>query len=108
MTDQNPEENIVMPSKTMILLKASTIAMGIVFVVLLIAFLLIKQKRSGQKISKCADFLETQISGEIKEMKIDGSSIIILTKPNEAKTQEIIKINSNCAKIINRIQFNAF
>jgi hypothetical protein len=107
MTQQNPEEDIPMPSKTMILLKASTIALGIFFVVLIIAFLLIKQKRSGQTINKCANFLETQISGEIKEMKISGNSIIILTKPNQAKTQEIIKIDSNCAKIINRIQFHA-
>ncbi|MFT6077358.1 MAG: hypothetical protein ACJA02_000299 [Myxococcota bacterium] len=107
MIKENPEENIIMPSKTMILLKASTIAMGIVFVVLLIAFLLIQQKRSGQIVNKCDDFLETQISGEIKEIKIDGNSIIILTKQNRDKKQEIIRINSNCAKIINRIQFNA-
>jgi hypothetical protein len=105
---ENPEENISIPSKSLIFLKATTIAMGIVFVVLLIAFFLIKQKKSSPKISKCSDFLETEISGKIQEMTISGNYIIVLTEQNpKTKKQEIIKIDSKCSTIKNKIQFNA-
>ena len=92
-------------NKSLIFLKASVIGMGIVFVVALFAFVIIKQKRSSQKIESCKNFLQLQITGEVDKMELQGSNIIILTKPNpKTKKQEIIKINSNCTSVINRIE----
>ena len=83
-------KEIKSPNKSLIFLKASTIAMGLIFVVLLIALILIKQKKSHQKINNCADFLQLKIVGEVDKMEFQGSNIIILTKPNfKTKKQEI-------------------
>jgi hypothetical protein len=92
-------------NKSLIFLKASVIAMGIFFLVALFAFVIIKQKRSSQKIDSCKNFLQLQIAGEVDKMELQGSNIIILTKPNsKTKKQEIIKIDSNCTSVINRIE----
>ncbi len=94
-------------NKSLIFLKASTIAMGLVFVVLLIALILIKQKKSHQQVQSCADFIQLKITGEVDKMELQGSNIIILTKPNyKTKKQEIIKIDSNCVTVINRIELS--
>lgn len=92
-------------NKSLILLKASVIGMGIVFVVALFAFIIIKQKKIGQKTNNCQKYLQLQIAGEISQMELQGNNIIILTKPNiKTKIQEIIKIDSNCTTILNRIE----
>jgi len=92
-------------NKSLIFLKASVIAMGIVFVVALFAFVIIKQKKSSQKIESCKNFLQLQIAGEVDKMELQGNNIIILTKPNsKTKKQEIIKIDSGCTSVINRIE----
>ena len=79
--------------------------MGVVFVVLIIALVFIKQKKSQQQVKNCTDFLQLQIAGEVDKIEVQGNNIIILTKPNLKTTrQEIIKIDSNCVKVINRIE----
>jgi hypothetical protein len=94
-------------TKSLILVKATTIALGIVLVVLMMVLLIVSQKEPKQKANNCAEFLQINITGEVEQMTIDGKHITILTKKNQKnKTQEIIKIDSNCAKIINHIKFN--
>ncbi|MES2677301.1 MAG: hypothetical protein V4612_03175 [Pseudomonadota bacterium] len=100
MTNETKSAN-----KSLIFLKASTIAMGLVFVVLLIALILIKQKKSSLQTSNCESFLQLKIAGEVDKIELQGNNIIILTKPNpKTKKQEIVKIDSNCTTIINRIE----
>lgn len=142
---ENISEEI--PSKSLIFLKALVIGMGIVFVVLLFALILIKQKKSnlrfgqennstsnfssngnasqdvphfvenpnfyvkktygGNNQTNCTDFLQLKVEGEIEQMQLQNDVIIILTKPNlKTKKQEIIRIDSNCSKVINRIEIN--
>ena len=94
-------------NKSLIFLKSSVIGMGLVFVVLLVALILIKQKKSHLQANNCSDLLQLQIAGEVDKMELQGSNIIILTKPNsKTKKQEIIKVDSNCASIINRIELS--
>ena len=94
-------------NKSLIFLKASVIGMGIVFVVMLFAFIIIKQKKAATQSDSCQKFLQLQTTGEVDKMELQGSNIIILTKPNaKTKKQEIIKIDSNCTSIINRIELS--
>jgi hypothetical protein len=92
-------------NKSLIFLKSSVIALGIVFVVMIFSFAIITQKKSNKKIEACKNFLALQIAGEVDKIELQGNNIIILTKPNsKTKKQEIIKIDSNCASVINRIE----
>jgi hypothetical protein len=55
-------------------------------------FFLIKQKKSHQQVNNCSDFLQLKIAGKVDKIHLQGSSIIILTKPNlKTKKQEIMK-----------------
>lgn len=95
------------PSKSFIFLKASVVAMGIVFLVLLAVLIILKSKKPTQKISNCETFLKVQIAEEIEDMEIQGNQITILTKFNsKTKKQEIIKFDSSCLKITNKIELN--
>ena len=81
--------------------------MGIVFVVLAVALVFMKQKKVAKISNNCHKFLQLKVSGDVKEMQLQGNNIIILTKPNlVTKKQEIIKIDSNCAVIINKIELS--
>jgi hypothetical protein len=100
-------------SHSLVFLKASVIAMGIVFLVMLVALIIVKQKKSTtqnmeQNMAKndgCQKFLQLKIAGEVDKMELQGNNIIILTKPNnQTKTQEIIKIDSHCTSVINHIE----
>lgn len=96
-------------SKSLVFLKASVIAMGIVFVVLLAALIILKSKKPTQKVSNCESFLKVQVTEEIEDMEIQNNQIIVLTKFNsKTKKQEIIKFDSSCLKITNRIELNVF
>jgi hypothetical protein len=88
-------------------LKASVFAMGIVFVVLLVVLVFLSQKKHKEKKVSCSEFLQIKIGAPIADMQLQRGNIIVLTKMNEATNkQEIIKINSNCNKIINRVEFS--
>ena len=94
-------------NKSLVFLKSSVLAMGIVFVVMVIALFFIKQKKVDKISNNCQKFLQLTIAGDVQEMNLQGNYIIILTKPNSiTKRQEIIKIDSNCAVVINKIELN--
>ncbi|MCE3255324.1 MAG: hypothetical protein K0R25_818 [Rickettsiaceae bacterium] len=94
-------------NKSLIFLKSSVIALGIVFMVLFVVLIFAKQKKSVQKSRDCQDFLQLKILGEVEKMELQGSNIIILTKRN-SKTgkQEIVKIDGNCTSVISRIELS--
>ncbi len=96
------------PTKSLIFLKASVIAFGIVFLVLFAALLILKAKKSDQKpVSNCEKLLQLEITGEVEKMEAQGNSLTILTKLNpKTRKQEIIKFDNNCVKIINRIELD--
>ena len=92
-------------NKSLIFLKSSVIAMGIVFIVLIFSFILIKQKKSNQKTNDCPQLIQLKVDNQIEKMELQNNNIIILTKYNpRTNTQEIIKIDSNCTRIINHIK----
>ena len=94
-------------NKSLIFLKSSVVAMGIIFVVLFVALIFVRQKKVNKISANCQKFLQLQILGEVQKMELQGNNIIILTSPNRAtKKQEIIKIDSNCVAIINKIELN--
>ena len=94
-------------NKSLVFLKSSVLAMGIVFVVMVIALFAMKQKKVDKISNNCQKFLQLTIAGDVQEMNLQGNYIIILTKPNSiTKRQEIIKIDSNCSVVINKIELN--
>ena len=94
-------------NKPLIFLKATTIALGIVLMVLVIALIIASQRKSSTKISSCQDYLEINLAGKVEQMEVSKGEIVILTKADEKnRTQEIIKLNSNCVKVINRIKIS--
>ena len=90
------------PDKSLIFIKATVIALGIVLIVSFpVLFVLLKNKEKNTEIN-CPN-LAIKISGKIAEFKTEENSVIILTESDKHKNQEIIKIdNRNCPKIINR------
>ncbi len=108
-TKSQVKNQIKIPNKSLIFLKSSVVVMGIFFIVLFFALIILKQKKSTSKENICQKYLKLEEVGEIDKMELQGNNIIILTKPNsktqnQPKKQEIIKIDSNCLAIINRIE----
>ncbi len=104
---QEIKDEINFVHKPLIFLKASVLGMGIVFVVLIFAFVFIKQKKSNKKVDNCQKFLQLNVSGEVDKIELQGNQIIILTKFNsKTNKQEIIKIDSNCAAVISKIELS--
>ena len=98
--------NNAAPSKSLIFLKSSVIALGLVFIVLLTTLIVVKGKKDQKKITSCKEFLNQKLTDEIAELKIGDKNIIILTKKNsKTNQQEILTLSNNCAKIINHYQF---
>jgi len=88
-------------NKSLIFIKATVIALGIVLIVSIPALFILKNKQKSSEIN-CPD-LTIKISGKIAEFKTEENSVIILTTVDGSQKQEVIKIdNYNCPKIINR------
>jgi len=89
------------PDKSLIFIKATVIALGIVLITSIPALFILKNRQKNHEIN-CSN-LEIKINSKIAEFKTEENSIIILTEADKQKKQEIIKIdNRNCPKIINR------
>jgi hypothetical protein len=92
--------------KSLILLKSTVIGLFIVLITLMIAFVIIKNKRA-QKIdltSKCSDYKEVTLQGKIAKIILKNNRIIILTEVKElTQSQEIIILDARCGNEINRI-----
>lgn len=90
------------PDKSLIFIKSTVIALGIVLIALIPALFALKNKQKHSE-NNCPA-LTVQISNKIAEFKTEENSVIILTQTNKQKEQEVIKIdNRHCPKIINRL-----
>jgi hypothetical protein len=88
-------------AKSLIFIKASVIALGIVFVVLVAALFILKTKQV--KSEKNCQELEVKISTKIQEFKSEENSLTIITEANKSGQIEVIKIdNRSCPKIVNK------
>lgn len=95
-------------NKGLIFLKSSVIALGLVFLVLLVLLLILKtHENETPKIAEnsCNKEQIIDLNNEIDEI-IDGKSeIIILTEP-KASQQQLLILDKNCGVVKQKIQFN--
>jgi len=97
--------------KGVIFMRSLVISLGIILLVLLAAFFLLKFNRDKTlaEANKCDNNLLIQIGDQIEKMELQGSNIVVLTKFNkDFGTQEIIKFDSNCGKIISKTTFQKY
>lgn len=93
-------------SKPGILLKSSVYSLGIVLVVLVVAFFIILQNKNNASIYKKEECQKKaiKINGKIEKIAISKSEIIAITT-NKKGDQEIIKIEKNCLNEVSRNKF---
>lgn len=91
--------------KNLIFLKSSVIALGIVFVVALLALVMVKNRNSSKvQASKCSDTALVTISQNIERVEFRDNYIFVVTNPNlKTGEQEIVKIDANCGVVLSRI-----
>lgn len=101
-----PEETIKTIGKGLIFLKASVVAMGIIFAVLLITLIFVKKNKNQQEKNNCPQYSILEITNGIAKMELQGSNNIIILTNKDPKTgsQKIIKIDSHCYDIINSLE----
>lgn len=102
--------NYQRPSKTLLLLKSTVVALFITLAVLVIAFVAIKAKGGKNFLAnfaqeKCVESSAIQIPAHIEKMELKDKIITILTKANKSNLQEIVRINAVCGNELNRISF---
>lgn len=109
---QNNQENnqaveaYIPPSKGLIMLKATVFALGLVFVVLLFAFILVKNKgykKQDAALSDCTSTKTILLEEEVQKVELQDGVIVVLTKENKNKIQQIIRIGATCGQEINRV-----
>ena len=97
------------PSKGLIMIKSTVFALSIVLVVLLVAFVLVKNKRGKTMqdvTTECSQVKTILIDKKIQKMEIQNGIITLLTKVDKgSNTQQIIRVESACGNEINRINF---
>ena len=94
-------------SKSMIILKSSVYALGIVLIVLVAAFLFIKNSKYADKMPfapKCENVKSVKISDKVEKIIVDRREIFVLTKDSNHK-QELIKLDRKCLSEISRNSF---
>lgn len=105
MSKQKPLKK---PNKSLIFLKSSVLAFGLVFIVLVIALFLkvgSKNKKIEAEISACSHAgKEIEVGGEIDQILDSKKELIILTKITNKK-QELLFLDKECGSLIKKIQF---
>lgn len=95
--------------KSLIFIKSTVVSLGVILLVLIAAFFMLKLKRDKlSKTNDCNNSLLIEVDSEIEKMELQGNNnIVVLTRFNrDLGTQEIIKFDSNCGKIISRSVFH--
>lgn len=104
----NPK-NIKAINKGLIFLKSTVLMLFVVLVVLVIAFMMAKNKKEQPKaeiVEGCKEIKSIMIESEIEKIEVQGRILNVLTKFNkETNSQELIRIDSYCGNEINRINF---
>lgn len=91
-------------SKSLILLKSSVYALGIVLLVLVAAFLFVQNSKFADKIPfapKCENVKAIKISDKVEQIVVKGREIFVLTRGSNRK-QELIKLDRKCLSEISR------
>lgn len=106
----NSQENSnIKINKSLIFIKSTVLALFLVLVALVIAFMITKNKKEQAKqevVKSCKDNSEIIIDNEIMKVESEGKIINILTKiDDKTKSQELIRIDSFCGNEISRINF---
>ncbi|MBM5782615.1 MAG: hypothetical protein FJ368_04250 [Pelagibacterales bacterium] len=95
--------------KGMILVKSTVIALFVILVVLMIAFILVKNKKdktASLQVISCRENKSIVLNSDIEKLEIQGNYINVLTKFDpKNKSKEFIKIDANCGNEISRIKF---
>ena len=95
--------------KSLIFIKSTVLALSIILVALVIAFLITKNKKemAKEEITKsCKKESEVMIDNEMIKIESEGRIINVLTKVDEHnRNQELITIDSFCGNEIGRINF---
>lgn len=102
--------NYQKPSKGLLLLKSTVVALFITLTVLVIAFVAIKAKGGKNFLAnfaqeKCAESSAIKIPAHIEKMELKDKIITVLTKADKSNLQEIIRIDATCGTELNRISF---
>ncbi len=96
-------------SRGVILLKSTVFALFIVFVVLLAAFEIIKNRKESTGVafaSKCDKIKTISMPQNIESLSVKDGVITVLTKANKGE-QEIIRFSADCGQELSRIVFKA-
>lgn len=106
--NHNPK-NIKPINKGLVFLKSTVLMLSIVLTVLVIAFVVAKNKKEQPKaeiVEGCKEVKAIMISNEIEKVEVQGRVLNVLTKLNKkTNSQELIRIDSYCGSEINRINF---
>jgi cbb3-type cytochrome oxidase subunit 3 len=109
MNQEKPDQEIKIINKGLIFLKSSVLMLFIVLVVLVIAFIMSRNKKqhvSQEMANICRDNQAILIDSEIEKVEVQGGVLNVLTKFDKDKNgQELIRINAACGNEINRITF---
>lgn len=96
-------------NKGLIFIKSTVLALFIILVALVIAFMITKNKKEQAKekvVKDCATTKEIVVDNEIMKVESEGRVINVLTKMDKnGRTQELIRIDSVCGNEIGRINF---
>ena len=106
--NHNPK-NIKTINKGLIFIKSTVLMLFVVLVVLVIAFMMSKNKKEqarAEMAEGCKEVKSIMIDSEIEKIEYQGRILNVLTKFNkETNDQELIRIDSQCGNEINRINF---
>ncbi len=106
--NHNPK-NIKTINKGLIFIKSTVLMLFIVLVVLVIAFMMSKNKKEqarAEMVEGCKEVKSIMIDSEIEKIEYQGRILNVLTKFNkETNDQELIRIDLQCGNEINRINF---
>jgi hypothetical protein len=106
--NHNPK-NIKTINKGLIFIKSTVLMLFVVLVVLVIAFMMSKNKKEqarAEMVEGCKEVKSIMIDSEIEKIEYQGRILNVLTKFNkETNDQELIRIDLQCGNEINRINF---
>lgn len=93
--------------KSLIFIKSTVVALGLVFLVLLALLIILKfNKNKQQKLQdNCKTENNLEIKGEVNQIIDNGSDVILLTKPQNNQ-QEILILNKSCGLTKQRFYLN--
>lgn len=93
----------------MIFVKSTVVALFVILIVLMIAFVLVKNKKDKsdlKKVDSCKEVKSILLDSDIEKLEVQGNYINVLTKfDGKNKSREFVKLDANCGNEISRIKF---